>query len=89
MSSDLNQKLDALRIDRDAEPEPSGRGRKLAVGAVVALLAGGAAWMLGRDRAVPVRTTTVEQRTGSAAGGASVLNASGYVTARRQATVSS
>jgi RND family efflux transporter MFP subunit len=89
MSSDLKQKLDALKIDREAERESSGLGRKVAVGALVAALAGGAAWFLGRDRAVAVRTAAVEQRAGGATGGAAVLNASGYVTARRQATVSS
>ncbi len=42
-----------------------------------------------RPRAVLVRTALVEAGSTAAGGAAAVLNASGYVTARRQATVSS
>jgi RND family efflux transporter MFP subunit len=45
-------------------------------------------WTILRPKATPVRTAVATESTGSA-GPASVLNASGYVTARRQATVSS
>ena len=80
--------LDGLRIDRSAAPE-SNRGKLVwIVGAILLLLIafGVFAW-LRLPRAVEVRVATVRERPGSTAG--TVLNASGYVTARRQATVSS
>ncbi len=83
--------LKELRIERNRTPEPpSRRGLWIALGVAVVLLALGAAgWALfGRDRAVEVRTApTVAIAGGSAT--ASVLDASGYVVARRIATVSS
>ncbi|WP_417471568.1 efflux RND transporter periplasmic adaptor subunit [Luteimonas mephitis] len=81
--------LKELRIDRKAAPPPSRRGLWIALGIVVALLlAAGAAWAIfGRDRGIEVRTATV-QAIGSGSGSASVLDATGYVVARRMATVS-
>ncbi|WP_027081021.1 efflux RND transporter periplasmic adaptor subunit [Luteimonas mephitis] len=81
--------LKELRIDRKAAPPPSRRGPWIALGIVVALLlAAGAAWTIfGRDRGIEVRTATV-QAIGSGSGSASVLDATGYVVARRMATVS-
>src|SRR5512147_153118 len=87
MGSELEEKLDALRIDRGEEPEAPGRGRSLVVGLLVLVVAAGAVWFLARPRAVPVKTVVVAQN--ESGGAAAVLNASGYVTARRQATVSS
>ncbi len=57
----------------------------------VAAAAGAALWFwLRAPGAVPVRVVTVvETGANSGRGGAAVLNASGYVTARRRATVSS
>ena len=81
--------LDGLRIDRSGEVE-SGGGRArlwIALGALV-LVAAAAAWWLTRPRPAQVRAVAAESRAGGSAAGA-VLNASGYVTARRQATVSS
>jgi RND family efflux transporter MFP subunit len=51
-------------------------------------MAGLAVW-LSRPRPVPVRTDVVAEATARGGGAPAVLNASGYVTARRQATVSS
>jgi RND family efflux transporter MFP subunit len=84
---DLNDDLAALRIDRGTEREP-----RRWVGWVVGLLllAGAAAvtWFwLTRERPVEVQAGTVTVR--NAGTQAAVLNASGYVTARRRATVSS
>jgi len=83
--------LSDLRIEDHARY--GGQGR---LGIWVLLLVIGAAGALGvwywlrAPRAVPVRVATVVEETGAQAGGASaVLNASGYVTARRRATVSS
>jgi RND family efflux transporter MFP subunit len=86
--TDLKQDLAALRIDR--EPEGSGAGRWVAW-AVVLLLLGGAGvgtwkWFT-RERPIEVQVATVTARAAGAQ--AAVLNASGYVTARRRATVSS
>src|SRR5687768_18070541 len=86
-SADL---LKELRIDRSAPPpSPSRRGLliTLAVTAGVIVLAL-AAWALLRDDAVEVRTAQVVA-IGGAGGTASVLDATGYVVARRMATVSS
>ncbi|MEW6249289.1 MAG: efflux RND transporter periplasmic adaptor subunit [Planctomycetota bacterium] len=79
--------LDALRIDRADAPR-----RRLPMAVAVALLAlmGVVAVAIGwfrRPESVVVRTLTVQA---TASGGEStLLNASGYVTARRKATVSS
>ncbi len=89
MASDLKEKLDALKIDRGQEPPSSGAGLKIGIGVLVVVVAATAAWWVLRSKAVLVRTTTVEASAGASGGASSVLNASGYVTARRQATVSS
>ncbi|MDX1632350.1 MAG: efflux RND transporter periplasmic adaptor subunit [Thermoanaerobaculia bacterium] len=82
----MNERLDELKIDHDRKPEG---GRKLlpwiALGLVI-VVAAGLFWTLRPDRPV-VRTATAEEVQGD--GSRAVLNASGYVTARRQATVSS
>jgi RND family efflux transporter MFP subunit len=86
--SDLKDELAALRIER--EPQHAGAGRW--IGWTVLLLALVAAVVVGWNYFTAVRPVTVETATVSerAAGTqAAVLNASGYVTARRRATVSS
>src|SRR5512137_1253728 len=82
--------LESLRLDRDPDAgkyrQRGGSRRKLwYVLAAVAVVAAVLAWR-AFNGAVPVQTVTVESPT--AASGA-VLNASGYVVARRLATVSS
>src|SRR5262245_35150605 len=84
---DLKQDLAELRIAR--EPERPARPWLKWVVAVVLLAAAGAGiwrWM-GRERPVEVEAAVVTER--AAGTEAAVLNASGYVTARRRATVSS
>ena len=89
--ADLKDELAALRIERAPE---TGGSRWVAW--VSALLLVGAAvgstwyWMF-REKALVVEAAAVQERAtgGAGGGGASVLNASGYVTARRRATVSS
>jgi RND family efflux transporter MFP subunit len=89
MASDLQEKLNALKIDRaDASPS-SGVGLKIALGAIALVVAAGVLWWGLRSPAVPVRTVVVEEMAQAGGGASTVLNASGYVTARRQATVSS
>ena len=87
-SADL---LKELRIDRSAPPPASGPGRGLwiALGAVglIAVL-GVAGWaVFGRNAAPEVKTATAVA-VGNGGGSASVLDATGYVVARRMATVS-
>lgn len=80
--------LDQLRIDRDAAP--AGRAwtwRVWAIGAF-ALIAALLGWYaLSRDGAPEVVVATVDAMSDASQAG-SVLDATGYVTARRQATVS-
>ena len=86
--ADLKDELAALRIER--EPERTGSRRWVGWLAVLIVLgaAGGAAWLwYTRERPMEVEIATVSQR--AAGTQAAVLNASGYVTARRRATVSS
>ena len=88
MSSDPRA-LEDLRIDHSARG--SGGMPVWAWGLVVALVVtGAAAWFWIRaPRALEVRAAVVEQPAAAGEGGAAVLNASGYVVARRRATVSS
>ncbi|MGY1458409.1 efflux RND transporter periplasmic adaptor subunit [Luteimonas sp. A534] len=88
----MNTKADLLRelrIDRQPTPPPSRRGLWITLGVAVAvLLLAGLAWaLLGGERGVEVRTATAVA-TGGGGGATSVLDASGYVVARRMATVS-
>jgi RND family efflux transporter MFP subunit len=89
--ADLKDELAALRIERAPE---TGGSRWVAWLAVLLLLgaAGAGVWFWAfREKALVVQAASVQERaaSGAAGGGASVLNASGYVTARRRATVSS
>lgn len=85
---DKSDLLKQLHIDRGAPEAPRGRSRRfiLAGCALLALLAGAGAWF-GLARSVPPTVRTAVARAASQAAD-SVLDASGYVTARRQATVS-
>jgi RND family efflux transporter MFP subunit len=81
--------LKELRIDRDA-PEDGSSSRLrlwLIIGAAVVVLAGVSFWLLNRQKPVEVTVAVVRALPATSAG-TSVLDATGYVTARRQATVS-
>ena len=79
--------LSQLRIDRGADRPPRRRGRLLAGAALALLVGAGALWFeVARTRPPVVKTTVARAAVQGGAG--SVLDASGYVTARRQATVS-
>jgi RND family efflux transporter MFP subunit len=86
--TELKDDLAALRIDREPEARPRPRWIAWLI-AIVLLAAAGAALIawLGRERPVTVQVAAVSSR--GAGVQAAVLNASGYVTARRRATVSS
>jgi len=86
--ANLKDDLASLRIDQTARAGSSRRGFWIiALIAFIVVAAAGWAWSTRVD-AVAVKTTVVKAESGGPAAGA-VLNASGYVTARRRATVSS
>jgi RND family efflux transporter MFP subunit len=90
MSFDQNA-LDSLRIERSPEPTRNSRPGgvyKWFIIAVLVLAVVAAAWAFFRDNAVEVETVTAVASSSGGSAGGSVLNASGYVVARRQATVS-
>lgn len=90
MSFDQNA-LDSLRIERSPEPTRNSRQGsvyKWFIAAVLILAAVAAAYALLRDNAIEVETVTATAAATGSSGGGAVLNASGYVVARRQATVS-
>src|SRR5436190_1437918 len=89
MSSD-RPTLDDLRIDRSApQPRRKRPTALLLVLAIVGLLAGLAVWWFSRAKPAVVRTLVVQDTGGSGGGDRTLLNGSGYVTARRASTVSS
>ncbi len=82
--------LKQLRIDREQREDapPTGRRWQWVVAAfVVALLLGGALWWWLGQRAIDVQTAVAQAPNTSSEAGA-VLQATGYITARRLATVS-
>jgi RND family efflux transporter MFP subunit len=86
--SNLKDELAALRIDRSARRSGAGRWVLWLAILVVVAAAGVGSWQWAtRERPVEVETAAVTER--AAGTQAAVLNASGYVTARRRATVSS
>ncbi len=87
----MNDKIDRLsELQIDRGPESAGRSRwpSVVLGILgLAVLSSIGFWVFG-SKPVPVTVTTI-RLTQSGGDAASVLDASGYVVARRQATVSS
>lgn len=82
-------RLKELHIDR-TEKTSKGGGLALGLLALLLVLAAGLGWWwFNRNAAATVRTATVERVSTHNAAAATVLDASGYVTARLRATVSS
>jgi RND family efflux transporter MFP subunit len=79
--------LDELRIDRRGRREPKSWQLPIII-AVLLLLAAIAVWFLRQPKVLEVRTVAAREISSSGTA-RTVLNASGYVTARRGATVSS
>src|SRR5215213_2105903 len=84
----LKDDLASLRIDPGARAGTSRRGLWVALLLVAILVAAGWAWST-RVAPIPVKAASVVAQTGAGAAPGAVLNASGYVVARRRATVSS
>ncbi|RYD21449.1 MAG: efflux RND transporter periplasmic adaptor subunit [Verrucomicrobiaceae bacterium] len=81
--------LDALRIDRSKPlPAAGGSGRGWII-LVLLLLTAGVAWWFMRGSGVTVKTAIVKVEKSNGSSARTLLNASGYVTARVEATVSS
>ena len=89
MAFDQNT-LESLRIDRSPEPQDGGSSPiyKWLIGAVLILAVAAAAYALLRDKSIEVQTVTAVATGNGGSSATAVLNASGYVVARRQATVS-
>jgi RND family efflux transporter MFP subunit len=88
---DKSALLNQLRIDRGSEPAPSGKAWVWRIAAVGALAAAAiAVWWWMRPTPLPVHAVPAQgiAEGGSSAPG-SILDASGYVVARRQAAVAS
>jgi HlyD family secretion protein len=81
------QTLDQLKIDRTAAPDRRSPFGWIAGIVLVLAIAGGLLWWFTRPKPVLVRTVLVQPP--SAGADRILLNASGYVSARRGATVSS
>jgi RND family efflux transporter MFP subunit len=79
--------LDGLRISRPDVEAPSSKRWWIIVPVLLVIVAG-IAWAVTRSQAIEVKVASAHVVAAGSGGGA-VLNASGYVTARRQATVSS
>src|SRR5580692_3820039 len=91
--TDKSALLNQLRIDRSEPPDSAGGHAKWwAAGIAVAIVAASGIWYLLRPTGVIVKAAVAQpaRSGGSAANaGASLLDASGYIVARRRATVSS
>ncbi|HEY6453053.1 MAG TPA: efflux RND transporter periplasmic adaptor subunit, partial [Steroidobacteraceae bacterium] len=87
--------LDQLRIDRTPPAPNRGAGTRwpwiVAIGVIAALAIAAAAWLVASAHGgIPVHSAAARQiaATGGSAAGGSLLDASGYVVALREATVS-
>ena len=89
MTSNLKEELASLRIDHSARGGGSRRGPWIVILLLLVAAAAGGFYWWRREPVTEVRTAEAAVRTGAAGAANAVLNASGYVTARRRATVSS
>jgi RND family efflux transporter MFP subunit len=89
VTTNLKEELASLKIDREARGGGSRPGLWIALVLLLAAVAAGAVYWWTREPVVQVRTAEAAVRSGAAGAPNAILNASGYVTARRRATVSS
>ena len=81
--------LDALRIDRSQVPPTPRHGAWRWLVLLLLIGAAGAGWWFTRAGGIVVKTATAQAPSAESGGGRTLLNASGYVTTRLKATVSS
>jgi len=81
--------LDQLRIDRGTDPARAGHGRMWLAAGAAALGLSLVLWFWLRPTGVPIHIAVAQTVTQEGAAAGSILDASGYVVARRQATVAS
>ena len=89
MASTLKDELASLRIEHSARASGGRRGWLAVVLILLLAVVGGGWFWTQRTQAATVRTAAVTDAGGAGSAPGSVLDASGYVTARRRATVSS
>src|ERR1700739_3487507 len=88
VESDKSSLLDSLRIERSAPVKRKGPAPSLYAGIAVLVIAGaGAGWYFWPDNSVGVHVVTASA-LGSGGATGTGLDASGYIVARRQATLS-
>src|SRR5579871_4303732 len=91
-NGDKGALLRELRIDPGQREQPPAVGRRIGLVAVIVLLclllAGAAFYVFLQHRAIEVQSVTAVAPAAGDQGATSVLQATGYVTARREATVS-
>ena len=89
-NDDQSALLNQLRIDRSDDAGDAKRAwLRPVLAMLVAAIAAAGAWRWTHPGAVPVHAATARSASGGGAADASILDASGYVVARRQATVAS
>ncbi len=84
-----NESLGSLRIDRSNVSSGGSHTGLYATLAAVVVVLGAGAWLYFRPKPTEITTVVAEAESNGPSLGSSVLNASGYVVARRMATVSS
>jgi len=82
-------RLDDLRIERSGKPDSPQRIAPLAIGLLIFAVVATALWWFKQPAAVEIRTAVARELPTETGIRRTVLNASGYVIARRAATVSS
>jgi RND family efflux transporter MFP subunit len=85
IDNDKTALLDSLRIERGAPAHGGARASWIVAGVVLLAALAGGGWYFWPDSRVSVHAVTAQAQE---AGGASGLDASGYVVARRKATLS-
>ena len=87
--TNLTNDLASLRIEQSSRAGGTRKGIWAVIALLVLALGGAGYYWSQRVEAAEVKTASVSARSGAGPARGAVLNASGYVTARRRATVSS
>jgi RND family efflux transporter MFP subunit len=87
-----SETLGSLRIDRSVQPSGGGSGRKILAWSAIFIAVGALGiglWLWLGGKTVEITTVVAEEESAGPSLGNSVLNAAGYVVARRMSTVAS